>query len=126
MVTGTFKSPIGLAVDSNGNILVCDSGNGRIQMIDPDGAVLRVFGSKLTGSSFPLIHPWGIALDRQDKLVVCDTDGHRIQVFSNEGELLMKWGQDMCCMTPTIDRNGTIYVTDTKNRIQMYAPLDKN
>jgi DNA-binding beta-propeller fold protein YncE len=38
---GKFDSPTGIAVDGSGNILVADTGNGRIEKFSSNGTSLR-------------------------------------------------------------------------------------
>ncbi len=44
-----FDSPSGIAVDGKGNILVADTGNGRIEKLSPAGAFLSTIGTKGAG-----------------------------------------------------------------------------
>ena len=46
---GEFDSPTGIAVDGTGNVLVADTGNGRIEKFSPTGAFLSIIGSKGSG-----------------------------------------------------------------------------
>jgi sugar lactone lactonase YvrE len=46
-----FLGPSGLAHDRNGNLYVTDSGNSRVRRISPDGNVVTVAGSGLSGYS---------------------------------------------------------------------------
>src|SRR6266567_4748525 len=41
---GEFDSPTGIAVDPNGNVLVADTNNGRIEKFSPTGAFLSIIG----------------------------------------------------------------------------------
>ena len=47
---GQFKTPNGLLVDSSNNLLVCDSGNNRVQQFSLDG---RFTGKSITRLSDP-------------------------------------------------------------------------
>jgi hypothetical protein len=46
-VTALLNSPSGVAVDSNGNVYISDSGNNRIRMLVPAGLISTVGGSGL-------------------------------------------------------------------------------
>jgi len=84
--SATFYTPIGLAVDDNGNIYVADSGVAGIRVISPDGNVSTVAGKRTpeynkfkTGSGDGLAlsatfdSPSGIALGVGGTLFVVDT-----------------------------------------------------
>ena len=45
----TFEFPRGLAVDGDGNLLVCDENNHRIMAISPDGHISTLAGSRVRG-----------------------------------------------------------------------------
>ncbi|MFP5501732.1 MAG: NHL repeat-containing protein [Candidatus Sericytochromatia bacterium] len=86
--TGTaahFYSPSGIAVDAAGNVYVGDTGNQRIRVITPGGAVTTVAGTGTAGSSngdpttATFSSPWGLALDQDGYLYVADQDNHRVR-----------------------------------------------
>ena len=60
---GEFDYPAGMCVDGNGNILVADTNNGRIEKFSPTGDFLSIIGSKGSGHG-QLGEPNGIAVDR--------------------------------------------------------------
>ena len=75
----SFRYPIALAVDSTGNVFVCDSSNSTIRKITPDGVVTTFAGLAQTpghtdgmGSSARFTYPCGIAIDSSDNLYVSD------------------------------------------------------
>ena len=57
----------GLAVEKNGNIIVVDSGNDRLQVFTPDGTFVGKCG--ISGSSDGEFNqPWGVTLDNDGLL----------------------------------------------------------
>ena len=76
----TFEDPEGVAASSE-RIFVADSGNGRVQVLDPMG---RFIGSwTLPDGGRPL----GLALDGKGNLFVADAGADRIVVFSPDGRV---------------------------------------
>ena len=65
---GQFLDPRGVAVNDEGNILVADSGNHRIQMFTNDGQFLTSVGTKGTGP-LQFGDPKDIAFDTHNKKV---------------------------------------------------------
>jgi DNA-binding beta-propeller fold protein YncE len=43
---GEFDSPTGIAIDGNGNILVADTNNSRIEKFSATGTFLGILGTK--------------------------------------------------------------------------------
>ncbi|PFX20279.1 RING finger protein nhl-1-like [Stylophora pistillata] len=78
---GQFIKPRGLTVDSGGNILVCDSGNCRIQVLDSDGNFVKSFGGFGEEEEGKFCLPYSVAVGKQGELVVSDCNSHRIQIF---------------------------------------------
>jgi len=69
-----------VAVDGDGNIVVADSQNNRVQIFDAAGRFLRKFGSK--GAGFGQFdQPWGVAVDRMGHVIVSDMKNCRIQIW---------------------------------------------
>ena len=63
-----FNQPIGITVDAVGNILVCDSGNCRIQKFSPDGSCTQSVGKSGT-RSLQFNKPYGIAIHPHTKKI---------------------------------------------------------
>lgn len=72
--------PWGVTVDTEGNIIVSDRSNNRIQIFRKDGVLIRSFGTYGNGQC-EFNKPAGIAVDAKRRLIVADKDNHRIQVY---------------------------------------------
>ncbi|KPJ50445.1 MAG: hypothetical protein AMJ38_01785 [Dehalococcoidia bacterium DG_22] len=80
---GRFIKPVGLAVDSEGNLYVADSGNHRVQKFDSEGGFIAEVGSLGDGEG-KFNEPWGVAVDSEGNLYVADTWNNRIQKFDHD------------------------------------------
>ncbi|MFH0926597.1 MAG: 6-bladed beta-propeller [bacterium] len=133
-----FKEPISIAIDSNENIYVLDSGssNNRIQKFNKYGDFVKLWGEKGTTIG-KFDNPQGLAIDvnNDNVLYVVDTDNDRVQVFDTDGNCKKKsrdeyivWGSRGSSASsfqkPTkicIDKNNSIYLLDVGNhRIQKF------
>ena len=84
-----FISPIGIVQGAAGEILVADSGLGRVFRLSPDGKPLGEFGDKNV-----LKRPTGLARDPQrGRVYVADTPAHEVKVFDDDEVLLHSLGQ---------------------------------
>lgn len=125
---GQVSRAWGVCVDRDGNIIVGDRRNNRIQVFYPDGTFRFSFGTKGSGDG-QLELPAGVTTDRQNRIIVADKDNHRVQVFTSTGRFLMKFGsygfglgQFQYPWDVAVDSNGNIVVTDTRNyRLQMFT-----
>ena len=89
--SGQFKYPEGIALDSAGNVYVCDTDNDRIQKFTSSGAFVTLWG----GPGFrvgQLDDPEGIATDSAGNVYVADTFNDRIQKFTSSGVYVTQWG----------------------------------
>lgn len=78
--SGQFRHPRGLTIDGNDNILVCDSGNCRIQVLDFNGNFMTSFGTMGSGDG-QFCFPYAIAINSQGAMVVTDCNNNRIQIL---------------------------------------------
>lgn len=77
---GEYRFPYGLDIDADGNLIVTEFGNNRVQKIDPvTGAQLASWGSpgRLPGE---LSYPWASIIDG-DRIITADAGNNRLQVF---------------------------------------------
>ena len=119
-------APIGIAVDSKGNVLVTDSDNERIQKFAADGTFLAQWGSRGSeeGQS---ASPYDITVDSNGTVFVAGYAN--IQKFTTDGTFLGQWGsvgseagQFNSPSGIAIDGDGNVYVVDTRNhRIQKFT-----
>lgn len=83
-IQNPLNKPLGTTFDSQGNVWVADTGNGRVLVFGEDGASLRQMGD-LPGPG-KLSQPYGIALDENEgNAYVADFGSGRIQVYTLEG-----------------------------------------
>ncbi|KAG5317994.1 LIN41 ligase, partial [Pseudoatta argentina] len=121
--------PWGLICDNEGNIIISDRSNNRIQIYRDDGTLVRKFGTYGNGPC-QFNRPAGIAVDARRRLIVVDKDNHRVQILTMEGEFLRAFGehgekQGQFCYPWDLAVNSAceIAVTDTRNhRVQLFSP----
>lgn len=111
----TFNQPTDVAIAPNGDIFVSDGHvNSRIVKFSKDGRFIKAWGQKGSGpGEFDLPH--ALAFDSRGRLFVGDRSNSRIQIFDQEGHFLAQWRQFGRPSGIFIDRNDTIYVTDSES-----------
>jgi len=131
---GQFDRPCGgVAFDREGNLVVTDGENHRIQVLRYiDGAHLRTIGSKGSGSE-QFNQPWGIAFDASGHIIVSDRGNHRVQVLRYSSGAHVRTigsfgsgnGQFLCPRGIAVDGEGNIVVCDVGNaRVQVHRLSD--
>jgi uncharacterized protein (TIGR03663 family) len=113
-----FYGPRGIAVDSEGNVWVTDTGNKRVIKFDPGGNILGQYGGSGAGDG-QFQEPVGIAIDSEGHIYVADTWNRRVQVFDSDFHYLRQWpvegwlGQSAANKPYlAVDGDGNVYVTD--------------
>ncbi len=134
----TFSSPVGIAFDPAGNLIVADKMNHTLRRITPTGVTSTFAGaagvSGTTNSATPASarfnNPSGVAIDSTGNLYVADTFNHTIRKITPAGLATTFAGVEQSSGTadgtgsaalfnnPTglaLDSSGNLYVADTAN-----------
>jgi len=128
---GQFNLPRDVSIGKDGNLYVVDGGNFRVQVFQPDGKFVRVFGGVgRQGGMFS--RPKEAAIDGEGNVYIVDSAFGNFQIFTPEGELLLAVGsrgeRDGMAkyMLPSgiaIDGDGRIYMVDQFFRkVDVYRP----
>lgn len=134
-----FQEPIGVAVDSGGNIYVADSGNSAVRKITAGGVVTTLAGNPGeagsgdgNGSQARFDGPYGVAVDSAGNVYVADTYNHTIRRITPGGSVSTYAGQARQSGSAdgvggsarfsgpsaiAIDGAGNLYVTETANHL---------
>jgi DNA-binding beta-propeller fold protein YncE len=120
--------PRGIATDAQGNILVANTGNDRIDVFDQSGNLVRSFGSsgRATGQ---FNQPLGAGADPSGIRGVADAVNGRLQLLNPDGSIASVWGSP--APGPTVlpravavvfDGGGNAYVLDQRRaRIVVFS-----
>jgi sugar lactone lactonase YvrE len=138
--TGTaafFNTPIGISIDSMGNLYVADSANDVVRQITPTGVVSTLVGTADvtgiidgTGLAAMFNAPAGVAVDSAGNTYVADTNNDTLRKITTGGVVTTLdglaqtmgsndgLGNSALFNLPTglaVDTSGNIYMADTAN-----------
>eukprot|EP00794_Sanderia_malayensis_P018920 gene18920-20824_t len=121
--------PWGVCTDRDGNIIVADRSNNRIQVFNCKGNFMYKFGSAGSRNG-QFDRPAGVCIDNQNRVIVADKDNHRVQVFKLDGTFVLKFGergskngQFTYPWDVAANSEGRVLVSDTRNhRVQLFSP----
>jgi DNA-binding beta-propeller fold protein YncE len=115
---GLFFGPRAVVVRDDGNIVVTDTGNHRLQLFNSDGQFIQALGSQgtLPGQFY---EPVGLGVGDDGSIFVADTWNGRIQNFGQDLLPLNEWSVDAWYGESinnkpymAVGSRGQIYVTD--------------
>jgi DNA-binding beta-propeller fold protein YncE len=128
---GQFDEPVGLALDSKGNLYVADTWNQRIQVFVPNADKTKYAASaqwSISGwLSQSLDNKPYLAVDQQGHIFATDPDSFRVLEFTSNGEFVHAWGQNGNALdnfgVPSgiaVDSLGSVWVSDAANNRLMH------
>ena len=109
---GTLRGARGVAVTKDGDVLVCDFGNNRIQEFNRDLGFVAKWGNRGDGQS-EFKDPCGIATGPGGEILVADTWNHRIQAFSPTHAFVREWSGFFSPRGVAVDAHGRVFVADS-------------
>ncbi len=140
--------PLAVAVRTNGDVLIADSGNHRIRRVNAMGTINTIAGNGTQGFSgdgmaatlAQFNFPWALAIDGMDNLLIADFNNARIRRVDGMSMIITTvvgtgapgFGGDggpasMAAISDpravVIDGMGNLYVSDSgNNRIRKTVP----
>uniref|UniRef100_UPI003D6A70B5 LamG-like jellyroll fold domain-containing protein n=1 Tax=Kordia sp. TaxID=1965332 RepID=UPI003D6A70B5 len=106
-----FSSPRGVAVQSDGKILIADSGNDAIKRMNADGTGIEILGSGFN-------EPWSISIQPDGKLLVADTNNHIIKRMNADGTGIEALGSGLFWpISVDVQTDGKILIADFGNEV---------
>ncbi|MBS1872385.1 MAG: SMP-30/gluconolactonase/LRE family protein [Acidobacteria bacterium] len=149
-VKANLKTPLAIAFDANGNLLIADSGNSNIRLVKLDGTITTIAGTgkRDYGGDGGLANvagldtPAGLAVDSSGNYYISDTGNHSVRIITSDGMINRfagynkagyagdgSFAENAYLNTPTgltFDRAGYLYILDYGNdRIRRVSPDDR-
>jgi tripartite motif-containing protein 71 len=114
---GEIDAPLGLALDSAGNVYLADRGNHRLQKFGPDGKFLTEWKGDSAGS-YPFVEPSGVAVNNADNGVwILDSGNGWVYRLDSTGKMeTVVDGQKLGLYSPrglAVSSSGDIFIADT-------------
>ena len=104
---GAFVNPMGIAIDSSGNVYVADQVHQRIAKFTSDGILIQDWASQ--------VNPTDIAIDSLNNIYVTEMFDNRIAKFTSDGTFIERWNTSPLCRGITVDSSDNIWVTSANN-----------
>jgi DNA-binding beta-propeller fold protein YncE len=115
---GQFVRPMGIAVDSSGNLYVADRDNNRVEKLSPSGEFLDTLGGAGSGPG-QMQGPIDVAIEANGNVIVADTNNRRLEEFTPSGQFVASYERIPASPTPDFvpwqlatDPSGDIYIFD--------------
>jgi len=137
--SATLNTPIGVAVDTAGNLYIADAFNNRVRKVNAKGVIATVAGNgdarfsgdRVAATSASLSAPFGVAVDTAGNVYIADTSNHRVRKVDTSGMITTVAGNrtesffgDGGAATlaslnfptgVTVDRADNLFITDQSN-----------
>ncbi|HNV72712.1 MAG TPA: NHL repeat-containing protein, partial [Candidatus Ozemobacteraceae bacterium] len=111
-----FISPSDMGIAGNGDIIVADSGNNRIQVLAGNDLSCKFSFGEFGSGGNKFLGISGLAVNRlSGEIAVCDLKGHKISKFDSTGKQILYFTDKVRCpLDIEFDKLGNMYVIMTK------------
>ncbi len=125
-----LKSPQGIALDENNNVVIVDDGKNKVQKFTTSGKLIPNWQPK--GSRYGGIKSaFDVVVDSEGYVYVTDVKAHYVWKFDKNGNYIKTWGNEGTerddLLRPTgisVNSKNEIYVVDSGNlRVKVYSSL---
>jgi DNA-binding beta-propeller fold protein YncE len=119
---GQFFEPRDVALLSNDNLVVADTVNRRVQIVDTQGTPLHT----LTGDEFPFEEPLAVGVNSRDEILILDSTLQWIYRYDGAGNFLGRFGGPAAYLFHprglTVFADDTVAVADTgQSRLVLFS-----
>ncbi len=138
-ISAALAYPQGVALDSDGDVIIADSANYRLRVVPPDGSIFNAAGNgslSFSGDAGPALsaqlnNPEGLAIDTSGNIYFADTGNNVIREVSPAGTVSRVAGAGPSGFSPdggaalsallagprsiALDSAGDIFIADTIN-----------
>lgn len=129
---GAFQSPLCLAIDADGQVLIAEAEDGRVQRFDAQGVFREQWSLVTPCASRYGTTPVSMAITRAGRILIVDAPGARVLQFEAPAQtherLWWTWGQ--FGVTPgtlyapsgiAVDEDHQVYVCDGRPRVSVFT-----
>src|SRR4051794_18757887 len=123
---GNVGTVTGIAVKSNGNVLVADNSDGRVVEFNPAnatnaaGGFVNAFGSQnndpALASAGQFTDIQGITVDASDNAYVTDAQINRVSKWDSSGNHTLNWGSHGTALGQFDDPEGIVFTPDDSDK----------
>lgn len=113
-----FTEPNGVCINNEGDIIIADTNNNRVQVFDRVGKFKFSFGDGTNGDNGTLLFPNRVAvMEKSGDIVVTErSPTHQVQVYNQYGQFIRKFGANILQhpRAVAVDKDGYIIVVECK------------